>query len=83
MQTTDTGRAASEEGKYIAWSVADSIGARLIAPDQSNRCDYQGMAAVIKSAQIGTRHIAITRSMFPALELVLLAVETIPCHFDV
>lgn len=83
MQNADTGREASEEGKHIAWSVADAIGARLIEPDRSNRCEYQGMAAVIKSAQVGTRHIAITKSMFPALELVLLAVETIPCQFNV
>lgn len=83
MQDAETGREANEEGKLIAWSVADALGARLTEPDKSNRCDYQGRAAVIKSAQRGTRRIEITKRMFSELELVLLAVETLPSHFDV
>jgi hypothetical protein len=83
MQNADSGREANEEGKIIAWSVADAIGARLTESDKSNRCVYQGKAAVIKSAQLGTKRIEITKRMFPELEMVLVAIETLPGHFDV
>lgn len=83
MQSADSGREANEEGKIIAWSIADAIGARLTEPDKSNRCIYKNKPAVIKSAQVGTKRIEITKRMLPELETALVAIETLSGYFDV
>lgn len=80
-QDRDSGARAARFGKEIARRIARSLGATMLG-EGSNRCQYSGRAAVIKTARTKTNDIGVTYRMLGELDIIIAALETDEGGYD-